>query len=378
MSRRIVLTRRRLLTATGLGLVAAPVVLRRFGRSSRRTPVFLSASDDREGRHHITGFDLEAGPRFSIPVDQRCHEAVRDPAEERRAIVVARRPGTAVYDVDLAYGRLARVVTSPAGRHVYGHAEFSADGALLYVTENDFEHGRGVIGVYDGRDLVRVGEIPSHGIGPHEIRLLSDGATLVVANGGIRTHPAHGRAKLNLDTMAPSLVYVDAGSGLLLGEYRLADPHAGLRHLDVTACDVVAVAMQYEGEPTADHPLVALHHGEDALRLVRCDPNTAAGLRGYAASVCFDADGRRVGITCPYGNRAAFFDVESGECARVLSIRDPGGLTRTADGHLLVTTGFGEIHRFDVDTLEPTPGSPVVVDDVRWDNHLTRCGSIAA
>ena len=42
----------------------------------------------------------------------------------------------------------------------------------------------------------RIGELASFGVGPHEVVLMPDGATLVVANGGIRTHPDRDRAKL--------------------------------------------------------------------------------------------------------------------------------------------------------------------------------------
>ena len=47
-------------------------------------------------------------------------------------------------------------------------------------------------------DFARVGEFPTHGVGPHELLLLGDGRTLAVANGGIETHPDFGRAKLNI------------------------------------------------------------------------------------------------------------------------------------------------------------------------------------
>ncbi|HBM41824.1 MAG TPA: DUF1513 domain-containing protein, partial [Sulfitobacter sp.] len=38
---------------------------------------------------------------------------------------------------------------------------------------------------------------------------LPGGDTLVVANGGIDTHPDSGRAKLNIPTMRPNLTYIN-------------------------------------------------------------------------------------------------------------------------------------------------------------------------
>ena len=54
-------------------------------------------------------------------------------------------------------------------------------------------------------DYRQVGELPAHGVGPHEVVLMPDGKTLAVANGGIRTHPDRDRVPLNLDSMQPSL-----------------------------------------------------------------------------------------------------------------------------------------------------------------------------
>jgi hypothetical protein len=47
------------------------------------------------------------------------------------------------------------------------------------------------------------------------------------------------------------------------------------------------------------------------------------------------------------------------------------GIVLTADrAAFLISTGFGELHRIDAGTLEPTPGSPVRFAGVRFDNHL--------
>ena len=79
-------------------------------------------------------------------------------------------------------------------RHFFGHGVFSADGKLLYTTENDYDGARGVIGVRDATDgYQQIGEFPAHGMEPHDIQLLADGRTMVIANGGIRTHPDSAR-----------------------------------------------------------------------------------------------------------------------------------------------------------------------------------------
>jgi hypothetical protein len=95
-------------------------------------------------------------------------------------------------------------------------------------------------------------------------------------------------------------------------------------------------------------------------------------MHAYAASVCLDVRRGTAGITCPRGHLVAFFDVASGELRKTLPIRDAGGILLDRAGqHFLVSTGFGELHRIDATALEPTPGSPVRFDHLRFDNHLT-------
>jgi hypothetical protein len=363
---------RRSMLAAGAGL-AGVALARHYGfLGAVGTPgVLVSASDDSRHRHHVTAIDLGSGRHFSLPVEQRCHEILVDPRERERLIVVARRPGTLLYELDLGAEAIRRKVESPADRHVYGHACFTESGDLLYVPENDFEHARGVVTVYDGRDLSRLGEIPSHGVGPHQIALRPDGDTLVVANGGIHTQPRLGRRPLNLDTMDPNLAYVSASSGRLLDSFRLPDHRAGIRHLSVGAGGEVAVAMQYEGMAGRTDSLVAYRPADGELRPARTPDDVQRKMKAYAASVCLDAKRGIAGITCPRGDIVAFFDVTSGELAKTFPIRDAGGILLDREGrHFLISTGFGELHRIDAATLEPTPGSPVLFEGVRFDNHL--------
>jgi hypothetical protein len=136
-----------------------------------------------------------------------------------------------------------------------------------------------VIGIRDADDGYRqVGEFASHGVGPHEVTLMPDGATLVAANGGIRTHPDRERAKLNLDTMAPSLAYLDLASGRLCDAFGLAPRlhRLSIRHLAVNQDGLVAAAMQYEGSKRDRVPLVGLHDG-GAIRLLEARPRSNGG-----------------------------------------------------------------------------------------------------
>lgn len=83
---------------------------------------------------------------------------------------------------------------------------------MLVTTESDYATCAGVLGIWDvRRNYARIAEIPTGGICPHEVIRLSGTQSLVVADGGIRTHPDSGRDKLDLHDMHPSLVYIDDG-----------------------------------------------------------------------------------------------------------------------------------------------------------------------
>ena len=162
---------------------------------------------------------LDGNVLRELPLEGRGHDIALDRASGQ-AVVFARRPGSFALAFDIQDRREPVLFTTPANRHFYGHGVFSRDGRLLYATEHDNETRAGLIGVYDASGgYRRVGEVPSYGIGPHEVILLADGKTLAVANGGIETHIETGREKLNLDSMQPSLAFVDAGTGRLLSQH---------------------------------------------------------------------------------------------------------------------------------------------------------------
>ncbi len=48
--------------------------------------------------------------------------------------------------------------------------------------------------------------------------MMPDGETLVIAIGGIRTHPDSGRQSLNPDSLAPSLIYLNRHSGQMIDQ----------------------------------------------------------------------------------------------------------------------------------------------------------------
>ena len=336
-------------------------------------PLYLSARADTSGVYRVSGFTWDGSSFVELPMPGRGHSFAVRPGG-CTAVHFARRPGRFASVVDLTHGTIARTVETPDGRHFYGHGVYSPDGRLLYATENDFEGERGVIGVYDAaRGCTRVGELPSHGIGPHEIALLSDGETLVVANGGIATHPDLPRVKLNLPTMAPSLCHIDRQSGALRRELTL-DPalhRLGIRHLAVSPDDTVVVAMQYEGPSRDRVPLVALQRGEGRLRFLDGPHSVLRAMKNYCGSVCFDPGGRTIAVSAPRGNLVTFWDVGTGRYLSSAKVSDGCGVAPGAKPReFLASSGLGGVVVIDARSGAARPLAVGGLEAARWDNHL--------
>lgn len=332
------LSRRAVLAALASlpALAAVPV--------SAARPVIVTTAKLAAGGFAIVGVDAEGAASFVEPLPDRGHGVVRRPGSDDVA-VIARRPGRFGYVVGAETGAVRHTLDLPDARHYYGHAAFSADGGLLYTTENAFDADRGVLGVWDvAAGYVRVGEIDSAGIGPHEVRRAAEDGALWVANGGILTRPDSGRIKLNLPSMEPTLARVPAGGTTAERVLVLpSDLHKlSMRHVAVHR-STVAVAMQYEGPESDIVPLVALTdpHG-GAPRLLDLPEILAMRSRQYTGDVAFDPSGVVVGAGLPRGGFFAFWSAADGRFLG--SVEAPDGCaiaTGTAAGRFVISTGTG-------------------------------------
>lgn len=342
--------------ATGL----APQV----GWADAGAPAFLSAGRCSEGKDHLFGLDSFGRPLFRISVPERGHAAAAHPLRPE-AVAFARRPGRYAVVLDCVTGSVRARLNAPPGRHFYGHGVFSRTGDLLFTTENDFDAGEGRIGIWNARvNYDRIGEIASGGIGPHDIKLMPDGETLVVANGGIETHPDSGRAKLNLPDMRPNLSYIEFDGKLL--DLMELDPSLHLnsiRHLDLRSDGLVAFAMQWQGDPLDATPVLGLHRRGERETLATGTDAEFRSMRGYGGSVTFWGDGRRIAVSSPRGGTIQLSDVSTAAVTGSRAVADVCGLG-TMNSHLIASSGTGQV--FDATKeLEELSRSPIA-----WDNHL--------
>jgi hypothetical protein len=356
-----------LAAAAGLVLSSAVAPLARAGQGDGA--LYASACRFPDGRFAVALLDERGGLVRTAEIPARGHCAAIDPSG-RRLVLFARRPGTFAIVLDRAGAAPDRVIEAAEGRHFEGHGQFSRDGRLLYAAENAYEEGAGVVGVYDvEKGLARIGELPCHGVGTHEILFAPDGRTLVVANGGILTHPDYPRAPLNLADMEPSLARVDSETGDLVES--VAPPAAlqslSPRHLAVDARGRSWLGCQWEGADEAAAPLLAVHAPGEDLRLVALPDEARRALRHYVGSLAIADDGRRLAVSGPRGGIVLVVDTETETVVDRRPLHDGCGAAPAIDGGFVLTSGDG-----DVVVRRAGDDAGVGHADVAWDNHLRR------
>ena len=365
------------------------------------TPAF--SSDKTAGELYICGarrsadkfvavvFDENAKLQVAVPIKARAHGAAAH-SRTHRACLFGRRPGYFMNTFDIRTPENQLVISPVDGRHFYGHGAYSENGKLLYATENDFDKGRAVIGVYDATSSYqRIGEINAYGIGPHELIRVPGSPILVVANGGIQTHPDTGREKLNIATMQPSLSMVDARTGQLVGRHMLADEfhQVSIRHLACTADGELWYAGQYEGDEVAIDGLVGRVSIQDSmhsfrnglsrrgLTLVELPESIRNRVSGYLTSVAIV--GPHAVFTSARGGLMFNIERDSLQVDESLSILDCSGVAATYPCEsfreensspaecALITCGTGEIVSVSDGGL-----TSLALHNYQWDNHVYR------
>lgn len=350
---------RRGFVASLLAVSTAP----RLGWAAVGSPSFLAAARDPDGSFALYGLDTNGASTFRVPLPARGHAGAGHPSLAE-AVVFARRPGAFAIVLDCARGQVLHRLTPPEGRQFNGHGVFSADGAALFTSEQRSDTSEGVIGVWDAAGgYTRYDEFPSGGIGPHDLRLMPDAETLIVANGGIATDPTD-RRKLNVPTMRPNLKYLSL-SGSTREQVELEEDlrQNSIRHLAVRHDGLVGFAMQWEGEPGSATPLLGLHRMGNAPLLAEAPLADELAMQGYAGSVAFSGDGSEIAITSPRGGRVHRFS-DDGVFLAALSRADVCGIAPMDRGYL-ASDGLGGL--ISISTTVPTP---LARADCAWDNHI--------
>jgi hypothetical protein len=375
---------RRTFHKLGLGTAAGAAALlpRHFGAVAHAAalklphiPHILSAMANPQKQYGIT--DMASPETSAMPMGGQRWHSIADHPNGTLAVAVARRPGTTAVVFHPISGKLIRTFHAAPGRHFYGHSIFSDDGNVLFSTENDYNTAQGQVVMRDVRDNFRViREFSSGGIGPHDIRLTDDDL-LVVANGGLQTHPDHGRKVLNIETMAPNITRIDPHSGHIVSSTPLPAGYTKLssRHIsrDPRQKGPIVFGMQDQYTDRRTMPLVAMLDAQASLKFLPMEDNTDwAALHGYVGSLAVDKNHRYAAATSPRGGQVAFWDLQNWEFMGYQNLPDVCGLAPLPEANsFLVSSGLGVIAKITVDDLVGPTMQPLYKGNLAWDNHMT-------
>ena len=358
MIRSAAINRRSFVKAAGLGFLAA-LTPRALMALERTDAVYASGIRTADGSFAIATVTERGEIVDQVALPARAH-GMAFSAATGKTVAFARRPGTFAMVFDPWNKSEPVVINSREDRHFYGHGAFSPDGRLLYASENDFDGNRGMIGLYDATDrFTPIGEFESYGIGPHDMTVSDDGRLLIVANGGIETHPDFGRTKLNLGEMQPSLTLIDAATGALVEKHVLPAEWAELstRHVDLDGDGRIWFACQYEGHRKDLPPLVGhFAKGED-LSFIDLPEETTRRLANYVGAIAVNRSEGLVGITSPKGGASVTLDAKSGKVLAETVVPDAAGIAPARSGFA--------VSSYDGDFLSTR-------SDVAWDQHIVR------
>ena len=327
----------------------------------------VSTCNDKQGQSMAAAINSQGKIVNTINLPARGHDSLALPQKPGHALVFGRRPNRFALEIDFINGKIVSNFHSQPDSHFYGHGVLSKDGQSLYTTENHYDKKRGLIVVRDTRNYQVIDRFDSGGVGPHELALLPDGKTLVIANGGIETHPDQPRKKLNLPTMQPNLAYLDIASGKVLSSYAPADNQLSLRHLTVSPEGEVFVGAQYQGRKSAIQPLIFSHRGENTLQPFSASQSQWHKMHQYTASLLVKGD--LLCVSGPRGSHLSFWDTTTRTFIDQKIFSDVSGLAYS-HGNLLASSGKGLLKRLN--HAKPLTG-PASVSSLalKFDNHMT-------
>ena len=179
---------------------------------------------------------------------------------------------------------------------------------------------------------------------------------LVVANGGIDTHPDSGRVKLNIPTMHPNLSYIEDRKVVEQVDLAPELHKNSIRHLALGQDGLVAFGMQWQGGATPP-PLVGLHRRGETISLLPSNDD----MRGYIGSIAMSGDGSQIAVTSPRAGLVQVFDTGSRTQSDSIAFTDVSGVAPGADG-FVITSGTGKLQGLG---MPPGPAKSLM-----WDNHL--------
>lgn len=337
-------------------------------QSKRTTPSLVNGHIDANGDHSLSTFDANGEEHARVALPGQAHGFAVSP-NARNVVSFPSLPGTVAPVLNFDGQEVGRLLAAPE-RHFNGHGAYSSDGRLILASQNKAETAEGIIGVYNAQNYRQIKELSAYGIGPHDIQLAPDGTTLIIASGGLQTHPDTGRLELNIQTMRSSLNLINIHTGKLVSSHTLPVDKLSIRHLDVSQSGAILISCQYKGN-TELPSLVGLLRKGQPLQMLNIDGDSLWQMKQYTASARFINE-NLAAVSCPRGNLLSFWDLQAGEYLYGVAIDDVGGIEVLPDQKtVMASANTGELVSVDVLSGHISPVGHSW-SGAKWTNHMKK------
>jgi hypothetical protein len=297
--------------------------------------------DSDQIKHVLSLVNLQDQSTKIISCNFLPHGVHSNPANKSRMALFEKK-GPGACEFDLTSRKITRYIPTHKGRHFYGHGAYTLNGETLFATETELTNMRGVIAIRNTRDMDYLGEFPSYGLEPHECKLIDNGRTLVVTNGGG-----------TVSGQAPSVAYIDVNNQQLIEKVELSNDAINAGHIAVAEDgSLVVVSAPRLGLGETHLGGVSIRPKGETMQTIKKEA-ISQQIYGEALSVVIVPGKGIAAVTHPSSNMITLWSTKNRSLIKTLQIESPRGIALSADNsQLLISYGKNaDLMQLAVDTL---------------------------
>ncbi len=337
-------------------------------------PYIIGADVDipKKRNYAVTIWDINKAKIDRIVTSHHVHSIVLNPVNKNIVYALGERPSTTSTIIDVKTKKVVNEFFDTKGYYFYGHGLVSADGKLLYCTENHFKTGEGIISIRDASNGKILDQLPSFGYAPHEMKYLSNGLIAVANSGhaGLTTVKDEEYILENVvqprDNLQSSLVVIDPIKKKKVKEFKIDTKYKDvtIRHLDIDENDTVYMSLRQYNYTDADPqflevpPVAYLKKNSEKIEYFQSNLKTNNILKRFSLSVCANDKTGIIGVTHPDSHAITFWSIKDLKFLHVYKMQKPLGISISPNNNnFIVFNEIGEFQLFDGNTTKRLPVS---------------------